>query len=364
MKWIVRTLCVAPILLTFAALAQGPTPANRNSAENNPDRVSWQLFVQVTAPAATPGNNNVLFETWASDDDTFTTSPVWPSTAPVAKLKAPALLRFAALGRVPKVRAVPIPAGANVGEEVRRNKAAFDFIVGHNLHTRAGLRQAFAANQVIAFGADAIEVKANWVRANSVNASLYHVNTASNGQKYALVSLHIISKLIPNWTWATFEHINNPGRCDYIGCRDNFGATNSFVAPMTPAGGQYSACNKVQALNDMFAAGNLEPAFQNYCLKGSQVDFTSTTGLPTLLGNSVTENGFASSSSCLTCHSRASVDSDGDDAQGAGFLPNGQSPNGAPRAVWFWNAPGSPDQSLKAFQTDFVWSIPLLAVGP
>jgi hypothetical protein len=38
------------------------------------------------------------------------------------------------------------------------------------------------------------------------------------------------------------------------------------------------------------------------------------------------------------------------------------SPNGAPDAAWFWNNPGTAGQSLKAFQTDFVWAIPLLAI--
>jgi hypothetical protein len=48
-------------------------------------------------------------------------------------------------------------------------------------------------------------------------AKLYHVNSAG-GKQYALVSMHVISKMVPNWTWATFEHKDNPGRCDVIGC--------------------------------------------------------------------------------------------------------------------------------------------------
>jgi hypothetical protein len=359
MKWIIYGLCAASMVLPLSAHAQvDPDPAM-----NNPDKNSWQLFIQVNTPAATSGNNNVLFETWASDDQTFVASPVWPSTAPVAQLKVPALVRLAPPRRGPNPFVIPMPPGQTVSEEVRRNKPAFDFIVDHKLFTRAGLKQAFAANQPIVFPIDAIEVKANWVAASSVNASLYHVNTASDGKQYALVSMHIISKQIPNWTWATFEHQNNVGRCDFIGCRDSFGATDKYVAPKTPTGGQYPACGKTQALKDLFAAAKLESAYGNYCLKGSQTDFTTATGQPTLLGNSVTENGFVPSSSCLTCHSRASVTSSGADAQGAGFLPNGQSPNGTPVPSWFWNNPG-PNQSVKAFPMDFVWAIPLNAIGP
>ena len=64
-------------------------------------------------------------------------------------------------------------------------------------------------------------------------AKLYHVNKASDGKEYALVAMHVISKLVPNWTWATFEHRDNPGRCDVLGCRDAFGAQQSVVAPLS-----------------------------------------------------------------------------------------------------------------------------------
>ena len=83
-----------------------------------------------------------------------------------------------------------------------------------------------------ALNLDAIEVKANWMLVTDIPAfslgrvtladvpKLYHVNTGSDGQQYAFVSMHIISKAVPNWTWATFEHQFNPARCDIIGCRD------------------------------------------------------------------------------------------------------------------------------------------------
>ena len=57
-------------------------------------------------------------------------------------------------------------------------------------------------------------------------------NNQNNQQvQYALVSFHLISKMVPNWSWATFEHMNNPGRCDVLGCNDTFGANPSTVAP-------------------------------------------------------------------------------------------------------------------------------------
>jgi hypothetical protein len=262
-------------------------------------------------------------------------------------LSIPALIRFAP--RVPGLQPHVIVGG---GEEVRRNKATFEFIYCNKLYNRTGLRNAFAAGTPISFPTDSIEVKAVWVPVDRVSdPSLYHVNTAG-GQQYALVSMHIISKKVPNWTWATFEHKNNAGRCDYMGCRDTFGATTTPVSPQSPVGGQYGPCDKTTALKKMFSDAGLPAYWENYCLKGSQVDFTTSTGVPDLLGNSVIEDGFVRTSSCMTCHTRASVKSDGNPGQGAGFLPSGQSPNGTPNPSWFENT----------LQTDFVFAVPLMAV--
>lgn len=346
-----------------------PPPSDPDPAMNNPDMVSWQLFVTVNAPAATSGNNNALFETWASDDDTFTQNPVWPTTPTGSKLKPPALQRFA-----PAVHGLQPRISPDGSEEVRRNKVSFDFIKDNKLFTKAGLKAAFAAKKTITFPVDSIEVKANWTEVKgSIDPKKYHVNTAANGKQYALVSMHIISKQIPNWTWATFEHQDNKGRCDFIGCHDAFGAIVADV-PAKPPVGTYGACAKTDALKKMMADAKLEAVFENYCLKGSQPEFTSATGVPTLLGNSVTENGFVNTSSCITCHSRASTDATGGSPQGAGFLnppvaavcPTGNpcSPNGTPNPTWFWNNPGKPNQTIKTLQTDFVWAIPLNAIGP
>jgi hypothetical protein len=385
--------------MTFAGNAYGQATKDPDPALNNPDKVSWELFVQVTKPAPTIGNNNVVFETWASDEDTFQQNPLFPgsssppvcATGPVVESvsPAPATPGVQLVGASPKILKVPalerfappepgaqLEATVGGSEEVRRNQATFDFIYCNKLYTRAGLKAAFASGKQISLPIESIEVKANWVPASSVEQLQYHVNTASDGKQYALVSMHIISKQVPNWTWATFEHKNNKGRCDFIDCRDNFGTTTPLVKAHTTPGGQYPACEKSDALKKMFSAAGLPALWQNYCLKGSQADFTTATGVPVLLGNSVTERGFVNTSSCLSCHSRASVLASGDDAQGAGFLspptpalcPSGPtarcSPNGTPDPNWFWNNPGKPNQSVKALQTDFIWAIPLFAIGP
>ena len=353
----------------YAHAQNDPAPAL-----NQPDLVSWELFAGVNAPAAGPGNNNVVFETWASDQDTFTANPVWPAGASPMILRPPALAEFKPVrpGLQPRV----LPGGS---EETRRNRVTFDFIVTNNLYKRSGLRAAFASGKKIDFPIDSVEVKANWVPINSVaNPSHYHVNTASDGKRYALVSMHIISKQIPNWTWATFEHEENKGRCDYIGCSDNFGAVDPFVPPEPPSqtGKIYPACKKTPTLLAMFQKAHLAPEFQYYCLKGSQTDFTTATGLPTRLGNSVTEQGFDNTSSCMTCHSRAAFNVYGQPFPNAGFLfppvpslcptPNPTidvcSPNGAPQPEWFYVSPGTPQQRPIYDTADFVWAIPLRAI--
>lgn len=349
----------------FTAHAADPA----SLAVNDPDQFSWSLFTQVVAPAASQGNNDVLFETWASDGDTFKLSPQFPGAATPMVLHAPVLASVMPqrLGLQPHV----LPGGS---EEVRRNKAAFQFIVDHGLNTADGLVKAFASGAPIVFPNDAVEVKANWIPADSpgIDRSKYHINTASDGKQYTLVAMHLISKEIPNWTWATFEQQDNAGRCDFIGCHDTYGAAVPNVAPQTTTGHQYPACGKTPAVKALFDAAKIDAVWQNYCLKGSQVDFTDSTGVPIHLGNSVTEAGFANTSSCITCHSRAVVNSSGKATSQAGFLspaptalcPTGApcSPNGVPLPTWFYSNPGTPAQKLTALQVDFVWAIPFCAV--
>jgi hypothetical protein len=387
-----KTMKRAIVLLTLnaalagTAYAQAPDP---NPAENHPDEVNWQLFVLVNRPA--PNNAGVMFETWASNEDTFTASPKFPgasgpptcglvAAAPVAitPVASPKILNVPALERLmprlPGLEPRVVPGGTeNVpSEEVRHNEATFNHIYCNKLYTRAGLRTAFASGQPISFPIDSIEVKANWKPAGSRSPSDYYMNTA-DGKRYALVSMHIISKKLPNWTWATFEQKDNLGRCDYLGCHDHFGAVTPDVQPNPTPGGRYNPCVKTPALKKMFMDAGMPALWDNYCLKGSQVDFTTATGIPTSVGNSVTEDGFVETSSCMTCHSRSAVLANGGPALGAGFVrpspacppPPGQtacSPNGPPNPAWFWNNLGQPNQSMQALQTDFVFSITLNAI--
>jgi len=381
------------IALTFAAIAAGFAQNDPNPAMNDPDQLAWTLFLNVTADAKTAGANNAVFETWASDGDTFQTNPAWPTTASPLAFKPRALgLIHRRLHPGTGFSASVVPGG-NATEETRRNKSAFDFIVANNLYKVSGLQIVYAANKPISFPIDSIEIKANWVAVDQLESfngfsgtpaeaeKIYHVNSAGNRQ-YALVSMHVISKLVPNWTWATFEHKDNPGRCDVIGCKDVFGAKQAFTPPLSLAESKqhYPNCDKTPALMTLLAQANIDSAFINYCLKGTQADFTDPTGLAIRLGNSVTENGFVDQASCMTCHGRAAFDSTGKMTSFAGFDPisrnspiedTGNAPVGPINPSWFLVARGPPslpmlegetDLSRIALAADFVWSIPFCAI--
>jgi len=147
------------------------------------------------------------------------------------------------------------------------------------------------------------------------------------GVEYAVVAMHVSSRQNPNWVWGTFEHQMNPGRCDYIGCFDTFGAQTDSVPPNTKAyNTQYGVCSKTSQLKTLMASAHLSPVWENYCLKSTQVDYTAQDGTPYVLGNSVIEgivgNGTVAASSCISCHAYASFGPDGaPTARARGMLP-------------------------------------------
>jgi hypothetical protein len=367
MKTILLVLVVRPDVLF--------SQATDNPAMNAPDQVAWKLFIQVNTAA---GGTNALFETWASDTDTFQASPQFPSTPSPLTPHAPVISTTGRLAIQEAGGLLPqIPPNPSIGEESRRNRDTFAFIVANNLYKVSGLKAAFGTS--FSFPVTSIEVKANWMPVSDVPAftlnrvaaadvpRIFHVNTGSDGKQYAMVSMHVISKLVPNWTWATFENTYNPSRCDVLGCIDHFGAQTPVVNPNAQAGKGYLVCAKTQALTALIATAKWDPAFANYCLKGSQTDFIDNSGLDVRLGNSVTEDGFVNRSSCMTCHGRAAWDQNGHPTSSAGFDANG-APLGPVDPSWFWSFSSKPPiyvgmPGLKRTGTapDFVWSIPFCA---
>jgi hypothetical protein len=129
-----------------------------------------------------------------------------------------------------------------------------------------------------------------------------------NGVCYALGGIHLISKLVDKWIWATFEPQNattNPQRCVVLGCKDSWGSV--------PARSSGTDTKLSKALATLMTDAKLAPEWRNYRLDGVQVDFVNAAGKPTLLGNSIIEGDNAGnptlmkSSSCITCHDLSTI---------------------------------------------------------
>lgn len=388
-----------------------------------PDKFAWMLFAKINQKASKQGpitgttniSNDAIWETWPDDAWTFPAAPVpanppqWPGDGQNGPRK---LLRGRAVTPNPARAGADVskldPAGfyatngPSVGEEVRRNRPTFDYIVTNRLWYQQGIAAFFARSAAVAtnevqlaaravnFPRGSIEVKGNWIVISETNKARYHWNYNTSGQLLGLVAFHVISKDLPNWFWCTFEHVDNPGRGDYIGIHDSFGANPPHTPSRTDQLFQkypteQLTANALNLLATNGFKGDWLEQWKHYRLKGSQTDYTDAVGRPALLGNSVTEAGFVGTASCITCHSRAAATPQGTSA----FPLFGEKSNlplmgisqtnmpyttiltyhGLPDPNWYYQAVGqdapfagaAPGLRLRNLQTDFVWAIPFQA---
>jgi hypothetical protein len=382
---------MALMFLSTAAWSQSPiavgVPSRAGPVDGrteNSDAFIWRLFTEFTAPVSKDSASPVVFETWASDDDTFSATPHWPEPGEPLKLHASVLEVAKTLGpsaplmklhsEAIDVKCIP-PVGAAVGgfptsgtptpciaEQVGRNRPQFDYIVHNHLNTQAGLAAAYKRSFKVEMPTDSIAIKGDWIplptllqwipRLGDIATirKLYYTATVGSIE-YALVAMHVSSRQNANWVWGTFEHQMNPGRCDAIGCFDTFGAQIREIRPNHSAvNTQYGACPKTQPLKALMAKAHLSSVWENYCLKSTQVDFTAGDGTPYALGNSVIEgivgNGTVAASSCIACHVYAS------------FGPDGK-PSASARAILPFNPTGKPIAGVLAgsSQFAFMWGV-------
>lgn len=203
-------------------------------------------------------------------------------------------------------------------EEVYVNTAEADYVrapaPGQILTTPAS-QAAFASTTPIAFPTPSIELKADWVSAASLgnafdcagnHAGLY-VETI-DGVCYALVGVHLSSKLLPDWLWATFEpqsKITNPNRCNpqlYNACNDPWGSS--------PAASTGQDTAPSAALTALIKSAGLPDALLNYRLTAAQSTYVDNRGQAIELGNSFVEFNaqvLPHQASCMTCHAYAMV---------------------------------------------------------
>lgn len=342
------------------------------------DRYAWRLFVALNWPAnvaakeadsvkafGAPGS--VVWETWRN------TNPIAPDTVfrdngadPGPWLGGPAVVaarterqfepiplkQLAFLAAQQRIRpgggpAIVFDETVGGGNEVRMNVSTYEFIRENKLYNIQGQVAQFATGKAnLKFPSNAKEVKAEWRKIREADKPRYHWAevTRNRGTKevWGLTALHIITKDLPNWFWATFEHVDNktPGTLDggFVNTGWLTKSVDRYACPTAP----YD-CEQAP-----LGIGLQGTKWENYRLRGTQIDFIDTTGIPTLLANSQTESPFQKQSSCMNCHSRATINRDASDD--AGFPPLLGPPNP--------DVYRDPQTRQRIFmQLDFVWSL-------
>ena len=322
-----------------------------------PDIYAWEVFCKITE--AKPGSKRAGWESWVSAarlyaDPTFLDFPEDRrepvpefSTAVPTKTEAGQLLTSIGVVQPPKHPEKPFPfsdkSKLTRKEDVYLNKQTVDYIVKNNLYFQEGQQAMANTPNGICFPAGSIEVKAMWVYlVQESDQAQFYCQKDSSGKVWGLQSLHLTTKDIPNWFWATFEH------------ESNYGKEHPVPFPQTDNWGY--KCGAVTAnLLALFDKHHLpREVWTHYRLGGSQVDYTDSAGRPIVRGNNMIEGGLkgapATQSSCMSCHARSTIGQ---------FLDFnlGEDRIGSPKPAWFYGLNNQMVESKANVQRDFVWSL-------
>jgi len=336
-------------------------PPHQNGPITNPDmqdptQGAWEIFAELNRPSAA-GSKVTVWRTWPEQAEVYPADPQPGNPPQWSKISGEDPLRlrpFSFQQKLRRERGTPqAPAGDHPcasfaksnSEETRINREAFEYLIAHDLWYVEGKAKRFAENFDVNFPTDAREVKANWIPVDEEDAAKFYTATDSKGQTWGLIAFHILSKETPNWLWATFEHKDDPCYSKYLDAQDPFGLTKD---------GKVS--DRLKRLLRKHGL-NVE-LWSNYRLDGAQVTFTDATGRPIILGNSVTEFGFQTRASCMTCHGRATTDK-----TGKGFLSifdeHNQSYSGTPDPSWYFSSFETNPPTRSYLPLDFLWSVAL-----
>lgn len=384
LPWVLVVLVVLVVLgcgLVRAADFSGlqNEPHDPGTARQDPDRYAWQLFAALTRPVSSkPGTSGpengvdgpAIWETWPDANQVFRRDGAdpgpWDSHLAVVRT----LDRFesGSLKELPNLRRAVSGTMAPVAEplavarrltEVHFNRAAYDYIRAGQLYCLEGQERAYRDGLSIAFPGTAKTIKAQWRPIRAEDRSRYHAVqiTLANGSTrlYGLTALHIATKDLGNWFWATFEHVDNPALADGEGwlrpSRDTFACK-----------GARPDCNRLPS-----GLGLERSVWSHYRLRGTMTSFVDAAGTPELLANSELESGMQATASCMTCHARSSLAMVADqplrlpvlDAREPAAGPPGErrrSYFGLPDPAWYsGDKPGQPQFR----QLDFIWSLAL-----
>jgi hypothetical protein len=356
---------------TPAICAPYDIPQDTASAANIPDEYAWKLFVAINWPADTArraanpsakfgADGPVVWETWKNArGEVFRSDGRDPGEwldqqVAVARnltdFDTRPLQQIARDRQLGNLQPAFDPAAALRGiNETRLNKEAYEFVRSKTLYNLEGQNALAKAGELtLTFPLAGKEIKAQWRLITEAEKSRYHWATMRMPDNttgiFGLTALHITTKDLPNWFWATFEHVDNPTRPGNepwrLESRDRFAcSTAPYNCNLAPQG-----------------IGLQGTKWEFYRLRGTQTDFVDSRGNITLLANSQPEQGFQQTSSCITCHSRSAISANGDDRPDI-FRPDGQSFNGTPDPAWFITRDANGKQTGRYTQLDFVWSL-------
>lgn len=356
-------------------------PHSATAAARRSDEYAWRLFVALNWPADPKGGSAdrtvplgtdgpVVWETWQNAEDVYREDGAdpgqWPSGPPAPREASVRRFETLSLKDFPNARhivnGVMVPlldplADAGRLTEIRLNRTIFNYIRTRELFNVEGQLRAVANGNKVAFPYGSREVKAMWRAIGAAERDRYHTLTVTlaDGSRrlYGLTALHIASKDLPTWFWATFEHVDNPSLPDGEGWR--LPSRDAFACRSGAAD-----CNRPPR-----NVGLEGTVWRFYRLRGTLTSFVDPAGAPRRLANSQLESGFQETSSCITCHARASIGSragtvlrlpvfaSAPQASANGFeVRHGFT--GLPQADWF-AAAGARRAQIRPL--DFVWSL-------
>jgi hypothetical protein len=322
------------------------------------EETAWRLFVAATCPVNNDKYPFVVWENWIEQTQVYTPtgSLLALEVGQRPRFHMSPLARFLREQKKKKGPLKPqllLPEAATqdcnsdtwskrtICEETRLNPETLNYVTKENLTTLDGQAQFVKANKTFQFPPPAIEVKADWIQLQSCTNPLQgvHVETVNN-LCYALGGIHLISKLVDKWIWATFEpqnSVTNSQRCVVLTCTDPWGSS--------PASSSGANTQLTSALSDLMAEAKLAPEWKNYRLDGVQVDFLDAAGKPTRLGNSIIEGDNAGNpalmkaSSCIRCHDLSTLAPKGQNATEPKFSIGGPAaiPAGYVRRDFVWS---------------------------
>ena len=324
-------------------------------ATTTPAAHAWMLFAEINQPAF-PGNasdTRRVWETWKNEDDNREPAEavyldnghapqVWnvaPRLGPVPKQlvanqQLAVLRQRLQASKRPTVLFVPL---APEGQETRINRPGFNFILANELYNKQGQYKFASQRQNFDFPAAAKEIKGAWTELTAgMDATKYYTAT-SGGKTYALVAMHVITKDLPFWFWSSFVHKDQtkPGPYDVP-------LDDSQPVPTLLRGTVFENYRLLAELRQVDLKTLVKTG------QGAQLDWITRTGEATVLGNPQIESGFETISSCVTCHSQASI---GKDQQGNIFHNEFRTVVGPTKPELF------KDGDTVFFPLDFLWSM-------